>query len=48
MMQTCTHDYRVLAGRPDLPHCGQVFDDADRSTICPHEELGRPLYVGGP
>lgn len=48
MIQTCTADYRTGAGRPDLEHCGRVFDDAERSTICPHAELGQPVLIGEP
>jgi len=51
MIQTCNKDYwkhmeNVLArnGDPKNPGepCGQTFDDAQRSTLCPHNLLPPP------
>lgn len=44
MIQRCSTTYRAGAGRPDLPSCGRVFDDAERSTICPHRPLGTAYF----
>lgn len=37
MRQVCTDKYRQGRG----PGCGKIFDDVDRSTLCPHAELGK-------
>ena len=47
MIVTCNEEYwkymEEMRDRTPGAPCGKTFDDAERRTICPHEEL--PPYV---
>lgn len=38
MLRLCTE--QDGEGGKKLPGCGRVYDDVQRSTICPHDQIG--------
>lgn len=48
MIQTCNEEFwRHAYRKPGAAPCGRTFDDAERSTVCPHEKLP-PKRTGWP
>lgn len=45
MIVTCDETYWKFMplSKPDDAPCGRTYDDAECSTICPHEKLPKPM-----